>query len=192
VVRIFARGLLDSTSPLLSNRNVGCDVRGDYKLFDFGLAKELKKKDLAKEPDTYETTGLTGSRRWMAPENCLCKHYGLSADVFSYCLLFWHVISLKVPFEKYDREKHLRRVSFGGERPNIKKMRISKFLHNLIAKGWSEDSSKRPKMNRICELMQLELLERRMDRKKKGGSLMDRSGFLMDQSVESYFGGTTN
>jgi hypothetical protein len=24
-------------------RNIGCDVRGDYKIFDFGLSKELKR-----------------------------------------------------------------------------------------------------------------------------------------------------
>jgi serine/threonine-protein kinase TNNI3K len=167
---------------------VGCDVRGDYKLFDFGLAKELKKRDLVKEPDAYDISGLAGSRRWMAPENCLCKHYGTSADVFSYCMIFWHVISLKMPFDNYDREKHVRRVIIGGERPNPKKMRISKFLRNIIAEGWSEDCSRRPNMKRICELMQLELLERRVEKKKKGSNILDRSALLLDQSVDSYFG----
>jgi serine/threonine protein kinase len=43
--------------------NVGVDVRGDMRIFDFGLAKEMKPKDLVKSPEDYNATGLTGSRR---------------------------------------------------------------------------------------------------------------------------------
>jgi serine/threonine protein kinase len=82
VVGIYACAL---TRPhFVSCRNIGSCVRGNYKLFDFGLAKELRKEDLAEAPDGFVCTGLTGSRRWMAPENCLCKNYGLSADVYAY------------------------------------------------------------------------------------------------------------
>jgi len=52
----------------LKPENAGFNVRGDIKLFDFGLAKELKERDLQVPPDGYEATGLTGSRRYMAPE----------------------------------------------------------------------------------------------------------------------------
>lgn len=176
-------------------RNVGCDLRGDYKIFDFGLAKELKRKALVEAPDCFECTGLTGSRRWMAPENCLCKNYGLSADVYSFSMMFWHVISLQTPFPKYTKEKHMERVIVGGERPNTKKMRTSNFLRNIIAKGWAADCSQRPAMARICELLQLELLERRCENKRRRGSknnIVDRSGYLMDQSMVSYFEGGNN
>lgn len=46
--------------------NVGFDVRGDVKIFDFGLAKEL---DESKKLDdgTYHLTADTGSLRYMAP-----------------------------------------------------------------------------------------------------------------------------
>lgn len=54
----------------LKPENAGFNVRGDIKLFDFGLAKELKERDLQVPPDGYEATGLTGSRRYMAPEVC--------------------------------------------------------------------------------------------------------------------------
>jgi serine/threonine protein kinase len=37
------------------------------QIFDFGLAKELKARDQQDE-DGYEATGLTGSRKYMAPE----------------------------------------------------------------------------------------------------------------------------
>ena len=60
--------------------NVGFDIRGDVKLFDFGLTKELRPRDRIRT-DEYRASGQTGSRRYMAPEVVLCKNYGLKADI---------------------------------------------------------------------------------------------------------------
>jgi hypothetical protein len=126
----------------------------------------------------------------MAPETCLCKNYGLSADVYAYSLLFWHVVALKIPFQAYDRGKHMEKVTIGGKRPDPKKMRVSSFLRTMICEGWDADSAKRPNMIRICELTQLEILE--LCQKKKirivDSNIMDRSGYLADKSIDSYFG----
>jgi len=44
--------------------NIGFDVRGDVKIFDFGLAREFPKtKKMAH--DTYDMSGKTGSLRYM-------------------------------------------------------------------------------------------------------------------------------
>ena len=51
--------------------NVGFDIRGDAKIFDFGLAKELHPQDKV-GADQFRLSGVTGSRRYMAPEGaCL-------------------------------------------------------------------------------------------------------------------------
>ena len=42
--------------------NIGFDVRGDVKIFDFGLAKELDQREKL-EDGTYKLTGDTGSPR---------------------------------------------------------------------------------------------------------------------------------
>lgn len=39
--------------------NIGFDVRGDVKLFDFGLAKEMRPEDLVSD-DLYDMSGNTG------------------------------------------------------------------------------------------------------------------------------------
>jgi serine/threonine protein kinase len=44
------------------------------KIFDFGLAKELRTNERL-EDGTYKLTGDTGSPRYMAPEVANCKDY---------------------------------------------------------------------------------------------------------------------
>lgn len=46
--------------------NIGFDVRGDVKIFDFGLAKEIDPSKRL-EDGTFKLTGDTGSLRYMAP-----------------------------------------------------------------------------------------------------------------------------
>merc|ERR1711865_239436 len=50
--------------------NIGFDVRGDVKLFDFGLAKEIQPSKDGMENEVFELSGETGSLRYMAPEVC--------------------------------------------------------------------------------------------------------------------------
>lgn len=60
--------------------NIGFNAKGIVQLFDFGLAKELKDKDLARN-GLYKLTGFTGSIRYMAPEVGLKKAYNQKVDI---------------------------------------------------------------------------------------------------------------
>ncbi|KAG7364621.1 serine/threonine protein kinase [Nitzschia inconspicua] len=150
----------------LKPESIGCDVRGDYKIFDFGLSKELRKDLLREAPDGYDCTGLTGSRRWMAPEVCCCKLYGLSSDVYSYSLLFYYVVTLDLPYGKYDLKKQMKHVVLGGERPNGKKIKTCDKLQDTIIQGWCENPRKRPSMSTICDVIQEATIRRKQDIKK--------------------------
>eukprot|EP00543_Licmophora_paradoxa_P018116 CAMPEP_0202477130 /NCGR_PEP_ID=MMETSP1360-20130828/93784_1 /ASSEMBLY_ACC=CAM_ASM_000848 /TAXON_ID=515479 /ORGANISM="Licmophora paradoxa, Strain CCMP2313" /LENGTH=320 /DNA_ID=CAMNT_0049104365 /DNA_START=36 /DNA_END=995 /DNA_ORIENTATION=+ len=68
--------------------NIGFDVRGDVKIFDFGLAKEISPDSQSKD-GTYNLTGDTGSPRYMAPEVALDKSYNETVDVYSFGILLW-------------------------------------------------------------------------------------------------------
>jgi len=76
----------------LKPENIGFDVRGDVKVFDLGLAKELDPK-LADEDGLYKLTGTTGSLRYMAPEIAKNQPYNFLADVYSFGIIFWQVCS---------------------------------------------------------------------------------------------------
>lgn len=164
--------------------NIGFNVRGDVRIFDFGLAKELKVKDLVQKPDGYESTGLTGSRRYMSPEVVRCLPYGFSADVYSFGILAWQVIALQTPFADFDADMHFDRVVTKGRRPNRFALHIlPKLLQTMVEDCWSEDPSARPTFRQICIQIQSELLG--MKDGKSSSSVIDRSTHLMNRSLRS-------
>ena len=98
--------------------NIGFDIRGDVKLFDFGLSKELKPIDCVGQ-DQYHTSGLAGTRRYMSPEVAQVKPYGLSSDVYSFGILMWEMLTLKPAYENYTRDRHFREVVVEGEQNHV-------------------------------------------------------------------------
>jgi serine/threonine protein kinase len=158
------------------------------------FAFSLLTLDLLREaPDGYECTGCTGSRRWMAPEVCLCKLYGLSSDVYSYSLLFYHVMTLDLPYSRYDLKTHMKQVVLGGERPNGKRIKTSLRLRDTIIQGWNNNRHKRPSMSTICDVIQEEVVGRKQDVKKNHrrstvAYILRRSQLLNERSELSRVG----
>ena len=165
----------------LKPENVGVNLRGEYLIFDFGLAKELKRKDLVEPPDGFALTGLTGTRRYLAPEVCLCKNYGFSADVYSFSILFWETIALKIPFRSMTREIHFDEVVVKGKRPeSLRNNVLPKQLQRTMEDGWSCDPLQRPALQIICEQLKDEISSRLDDKTEK--NLEDRTNDLMNAS----------
>lgn len=79
--------------------NIGFDVRGDVKLFDFGFAREMLPKDRVVGTNCYNLTALTGSMRYMAPEVALKKPYNEKADVYSFGILLYEIVALAPSFD---------------------------------------------------------------------------------------------
>lgn len=117
-------------------------VGGSYeeipKLFDFGLAKELKPRYLTRNArhntsmhqlnfeddandaiDTYKLTGCTGSRRYMAPEVAFGHPYNHRADVYSFGVLLYRVASLAQPFGGMGPRSHEHDALRNGWRPRL-------------------------------------------------------------------------
>lgn len=136
----------------LKPENVGFDVRGDVKLFDLGLAKEL---DPAKkmEDDTYQLSGKTGSLRYMAPEVALCQPYNLTADTYSFGTMLWEMVALTKPYEGFNRKMHSEMVVYGNIRPEISSTWPFP-LKSLIGRAWSCDIFERPSMASAYKILQ--------------------------------------
>ena len=137
--------------------NIGFDFRGDVKLFDFGLAKELD--DTMKSghcSDFYELSGNTGSLRYMAPEVALSQPYNLTADVYSFGLLLWQVCSLEVPYDGMSRHVHSIHVVNGNERPTLYP-EWSLSLRILMKRSWERNPFLRPSMDAIYKILKREI-----------------------------------
>lgn len=162
--------------------NVGTNLRGDYLIFDFGLSKELKEKDLVEPPEGYDSTGMTGSRRYMAPEVVNCKYYGLRADVFSFAILMWETLSLKVPFEKLKHRDHFEQVVLKHKRPPSLKTELPKALNDLMEQCWRAEPLERPTFEEICSLLVTQITE---EKGQTSESLEERTKHLQDKSHAS-------
>ena len=134
--------------------NIGFDVRGDVKIFDLGLAKEIDPKTKL-EDGTYKLTADTGSLRYMAPEVALGKTYNDTCDTFSFAILCWQMFSLETPYEGFNVKMFERSVIKGGARPKIDEKwndTIKTFLRDSFV-----DNPKRPSMAEACELLRNEI-----------------------------------
>ena len=92
----------------------------------------------------------------MAPEVAQVMPYGLSADVYSFSILMWEMLTLKTAFEGYTREKHYKEVVVEGKRPKLSKS-WPFVVQNLIDRCWDKTPSKRPTFQAVCELIKFDL-----------------------------------
>ena len=126
----------------LKPNNVGVDTgRSVVKIFDFGLAKELKPS-FHIEGSVYKNTKNAGTRRYMAPEVYLSGKYGLSGDVFSFAILLWELMTLKSAFSYFSKEEHATFVYQLNCRPKIS-FGWPSLLKAIVRCCWSEDHTDR-------------------------------------------------
>jgi len=119
----------------LKPANMGFDVRGDVRLFDFGLAKEFtlakintdshnvrfktSEGGFMKPSPLYKHTACSGTKRYMAPENFLGQPYNESTDIYSFGLILWEILELEKPYGVLDSKTFACRVIQQGIRPCI-------------------------------------------------------------------------
>mmetsp|Transcript_11789 Transcript_11789/g.34614 ORF Transcript_11789/g.34614 Transcript_11789/m.34614 type:complete len:513 (-) Transcript_11789:187-1725(-) len=167
--------------------NMGFDVRGDIKVFDFGLCKELTPK-LKNKDGTYDLTGMTGSRRYMAPEVVMCKPYGPPADVFSFGILLWQILACDTPFEQFDPRDHTEQVVKGGYRPPVQGS-WPVMTRGILKECWDAEPKERPEFARIASVLKGELTQIADEGEaggRRGQMISRRSTHMMRKSQHSF------
>lgn len=81
--------------------NVGFDLAGRLKVFDFDVARVLPSQANWNESrnETFKMTKKVGSPRYMSPEVARGEYYNEKSDVYALGLLSYEILSLKRPFE---------------------------------------------------------------------------------------------
>lgn len=139
----------------LKPENVGFDMMGTVKLFDFGLARELDPREKMSD-GTYKMTGQTGSRMYMAPEVVKGEKYNLSADVYSFGLILWQLCALDDPYTYMDINDHMDYVVNWNFRPKVDDTWPSA-LCLMMEMCWSKDLFVRPVMKEVYKVLTKEI-----------------------------------
>jgi serine/threonine protein kinase len=164
--------------------NIGFDVRGDVKVFDFGLMKSLDESLKVKGGKYgYNLTAFTGSIPYMAPEVAMREPYGPEADVYSFCMMLWEMVGLEPAFPGLNIYQYMMQLCKMGIRPPLGSGPLwPAVLKNLMTEGWERQPTKRPTMKRVGMLLR-GLLE---DMSAPGDDTMaNRSQNLMNRSRRS-------
>jgi serine/threonine protein kinase len=135
--------------------NVGFDFDGRVKLFDFGLAKELDPLQQTAD-GMYEMSGGTGSRRFMAPEVALGEPYNLSADIYSFSILFWELLALEKAFGKLSQDEHKDKVIKHNDRPPLKK-EWKPAVQYIVQCCWKRDPTQRTSASQLYKQLKSEI-----------------------------------
>lgn len=135
--------------------NIGFDAKGNVKLFDFGLTKELSDKDKT-ENGLYKLTGFTGSIRYMAPEVGLRKPYNHKVDNYSFSMLLWYIMALEPPYGFYTPEMFTSRVFQQGHRP-VTMGDWPEGLCQMMKACWDVRINARPNFDTIMDVIQREV-----------------------------------
>lgn len=131
----------------LKTSNLLVDENFNVKVCDFGLAH--MKTHGNKKQGSY---GATGTPMWMAPEVLMNKEYDESADVYSFGIVLWELLTGKDPFPNCTTYTDLLdHVVTAGERPAIPDNCPGK-LKALIRACWDADPKHRPSFEKIIPL----------------------------------------
>lgn len=163
--------------------NVGFDRYGTLKLFDFGLARELK---------SVRQGDVAGSICYMAPEILRGETTYLESDVYSVGILLWELCTLQIPLAQFTTMDQVeRKIAKQHWRPNCKTI-PSKTLRTLIQKCWSPAASQRPSCELILhELTKVCLKNKQHPTKTIDTSKLGRSCRTLDTNAASVVSGTS-
>lgn len=149
----------------IKQENVGFDVRGDVKVFDFGLSKGVSSSMKAHDTNKgsieygYNLTPRTGSIPYMAPEVMAGRPYDGQCDVYSFAILLWEIFTLRQAFPNMNRHDYAERVAFNGERLSfpLRSGIVPTSIKELIKDAWDGKPTQRPLMSNVAKRIRIEL-----------------------------------
>ncbi|KAL2522291.1 ACT-like protein tyrosine kinase family protein [Forsythia ovata] len=148
----------------LKAANLLMDENEVVKIADFGIARVQLQSGVM--------TAETGTYRWMAPEVIEHKPYNHKADVFSFGILLWELLTGKLPYAHLTPLQAAVGVAQKGLRPSIPR-RTHPMAVELLERCWQHDPCLRPEFSEIIEILhriaKMILEEERANKKRNMG-----------------------
>ncbi|XP_042961402.1 serine/threonine-protein kinase STY17-like isoform X2 [Carya illinoinensis] len=133
----------------LKTANLLMDTHNVVKVADFGVARFQNQEGVM--------TAETGTYRWMAPEVINHQPYNQKADVFSFAIVLWELVTAKVPYDSMTPLQAALGVR-QGLRPDLPKNAHPKLLE-LMQRCWEAVPEKRPSFSEITTELKILLQE---------------------------------
>ncbi|XP_050127803.1 serine/threonine-protein kinase STY17-like isoform X2 [Malus sylvestris] len=147
----------------LKTANLLMDEHEVVKVADFGVARVQTQSGVM--------TAETGTYRWMAPEVIEHKPYDHKADVFSFGIVLWELLTGQLPYSSLTPLQAAVGVVQKSLRPTIPKTTHPRFAE-LLERCWQQDPTQRPPFSDIVEILQnlaKEVGNEGEDRRRSGG-----------------------
>ncbi|CAN4105238.1 unnamed protein product [Withania somnifera] len=129
----------------LKTANLLMDENQVVKVADFGVARVQVQSGVM--------TAETGTYRWMAPEVIGHRPYDRKADVFSFGIVLWELLTGKLPYEFLTPLQAAVAVVQKGLRPTIP-AHTHPMLVELLEKCWQQDPVLRPEFSEVLDILQ--------------------------------------
>ncbi|GMI44104.1 hypothetical protein TrCOL_g9246 [Triparma columacea] len=129
----------------LKSTNVLLDGNGRAKIADFGLSVLAPRSG-------QELTAETGTYRWMAPEVIRHESYSSNADVYSFGIVLWQLITREVPFASLSPIQAAFMVAKEDRRPKIPS-NTEEGLARLVHMCWHGEQQTRPSFYYVVQML---------------------------------------
>lgn len=135
----------------LKPTNLGFLLNGRVQIFDFGLSRELPTPSL---DEPFHMSGKVGTLRYMAVEVACNQPYNVSADVYSWAMVSYEIMTLVKPFSGWTRDMHSQMVCCQGARPSLSGSIVPPF-QAILRQAWHQMPHMRPSMEAVHHEVQL-------------------------------------
>ncbi|CAD8166913.1 unnamed protein product [Paramecium pentaurelia] len=123
----------------LKSSNVLIDQNWNVKLCDFGLSRINKKID-----HKINKGARIGTPHWMAPEIMRGESYQEKADVYSFGMILWEIITQQIPYEGLSQTQIIGSVGYGQDQVPIPSHSNPPILLQLAKKCLKKNPDERP------------------------------------------------
>jgi len=129
----------------LKSLNLLVDENWILKVADFGTSRQAANT----------MTQCAGTALWMAPEVVRGKDYTYKADVYSFGIIMWEMLTCETPFNDMTNPYEIMRDVEAGLRPQIPYHNAPKEYIKLMQACWSGEEKDRPDFDVILETLQI-------------------------------------